>query len=126
MAVTLDHTIVPAHDKLASAQFFAHIFGLTVKAGQGRFAQVRVNDTLTMDFDEQRAVVESIHYAFHITEAEFDAIFGRVTAAGIAYGSGPFDNENGAINTRRAGRGFYFKDPNGHLLEVMTTPETGS
>ena len=126
MAVTLDHTIVPAHDKVASAQFFAHIFGLAVKEGQGRFAQVRVNDGFTMDFDDQREVVESIHYAFHISDAEFDAIFGRVKAAGIPYGSGPFDNENREINTRRGGRGFYFKDPNGHLLEVMTTPETGS
>ena len=126
MAIALDHTIVPAHDKVASAQFFAHIFGLSVKEGQGRFAQVQVNDALTLDFDEQREVLEGHHYAFHITDAEFDAIFARVKAAGLRYGSGPRDHENGQINTRRDGRGFYFEDPNGHLLEVMTARETGS
>ena len=126
MAIALDHTIVPAHDKVASAQFFAHIMGLTVKEGQGRFAQVQVNDALTFDFDDQRKVEESHHYAFHISDTEFDAILGRVKTAGLRYGSGPRDHENGEINTRRDGRGFYFADPNGHLLEVMTARETGS
>jgi len=126
MAIALDHTIVPAKDKAVAAQFFAEIFGLKVKQGEGRFAQVRVNEALTFDFDEQREVKESHHYAFHISDAEFDAIFGRVKAAGLTYGSGPRDHENREINTRRGGRGFYFADPNGHLLEVMTARETGS
>ena len=90
MAITLNHTIVPAKDKQASAQFFAHIFGLQVKEGEGRFAQVQVNDTLTMDFDQLRPVVESIHYAFHVSDAEFDAILGRVREAKLAYGSAPW------------------------------------
>jgi catechol 2,3-dioxygenase-like lactoylglutathione lyase family enzyme len=121
MAITLNHTIVPAKDKQASAQFFAHIFGLQVKEGEGRFAQVQVNDTLTMDYDQLRPVVESIHYAFHVSDAEFDDIYGRVKAAGIAYGSGPFDHKNMQINSaRRGGRAFYFEDIDGHLLEVMT------
>src|SRR5262245_331461 len=68
MAITLNHTIVPAKDKQASAQFFAHIFGLQVQEGEGRFAQVQVNDTLTMDFDQLRPVVESLHYAFHVSD----------------------------------------------------------
>src|SRR5499427_6991638 len=101
MAITLNHTIVPAKDKQASAQFFAHIFGLQVKEGEGRFAQVQVNDTLTMDFDQLRPVVESIHYAFHVSDAEFDGIYDRVKAAGIAYGSGPFDHKNMQINSAR-------------------------
>jgi catechol 2,3-dioxygenase-like lactoylglutathione lyase family enzyme len=121
MAITLNHTIVPAKDKQASAQFFAHIFGLQVKEGAGRFAQVQVNDTLTMDFDQLRPVVESTHYAFHVSDAEFDGIYARVQAAGIAYGSGPFDHTNMQINSaRRGGRAFYFEDIDGHLLEVMT------
>lgn len=126
MAITLNHTIVPAKDKQASATFFAHIFGLQVKEGAGRFAQVQVNDTLTMDFDQLRPVVESIHYAFHVSDAEFDAIFDRIKARRIAYGSEPDSPTDGTINTRRGGRGFYFEDPYGHLLEVMTVPETGS
>lgn len=125
MAIILDHTIVPAKDKAASAKFFAEIFGLTVKPGQGHFAQVQVNDSLTLDFDEEPEP-PGHHYAFHISDAEFDSILGRVKAKGLPYGSGPFNRSDGQIYTRRGGRGFYFEDPNGHLLEVMTVRETGS
>jgi catechol 2,3-dioxygenase-like lactoylglutathione lyase family enzyme len=125
MTIRLDHTIVPATDKVASAEFFADIFGLTVKPGQGYFAQVQVNESLTLDFADA-SEPQSHHYAFHISEAEFEAIFGRVKAKGIPYGSGPYNRTDGQIYTRRGGRGFYFDDPNGHVLEVMTVPETGS
>jgi catechol 2,3-dioxygenase-like lactoylglutathione lyase family enzyme len=125
MTIRLDHTIVPAKDKVASAEFFADIFGLTVKPGPGYFAQVQVNESLTLDFADEPEP-RSHHYAFHISEAEFEAIFGRVKARGILYGSGPFNRTDGQIYTRRGGRGFYFDDPNGHVLEVMTAPETGS
>jgi catechol 2,3-dioxygenase-like lactoylglutathione lyase family enzyme len=125
MTIRLDHTIVPATDKVASAEFFAEIFGLTVKPGQGYFAQVQVNESLTLDFADEPAP-QSHHYAFHISEAEFEAIFGRVQAKGLPYGSGPYNRTDGQIYTRRGGRGFYFDDPNGHVLEVMTVPETGS
>ena len=66
------------------------------------------------------------HYAFHVSDAEFDAIFGRVKAKGLPFGSGPFNHADRQIYMLRGGRGFYFEDPNGHLLEVMTVPETGS
>jgi catechol 2,3-dioxygenase-like lactoylglutathione lyase family enzyme len=125
MRIILDHTIVPAKDKVAAAKFFAEIFGLTVKPGQGHFAQVQVNESLTFDFADEPEP-ESHHYAFHISDAEFEAIFGRLKAKGITYGSGPYNPADGQINTRRGGRGFYFEDPNGHLLEVMTVAETGS
>ena len=125
MAILLDHTIVPARDKLASAKFFAEIFGLKVKPGAGYFAQVQVNDSLTFDFADEPEP-QSHHYAFHISEAEFDAIYDRVKSKGLPYGSGPYNHSDGNIYNRRGGRGFYFKDPNAHLLEVMTVPETGS
>ena len=125
MAIVLDHTIVPAKDKLASAEFFAEIFDLNVKPGEGHFAQVQINDSLTFDFADEPAPA-SHHYAFHIGDAEFEAIFGRVKAKGVAYGSSPYNHTDGRIYTRRGGRGFYFEDPNGHLLEVMTARETGS
>jgi catechol 2,3-dioxygenase-like lactoylglutathione lyase family enzyme len=125
MAIVLDHTIVPAKDKVASAAFFADIFGLTVKPGEGYFAQVQINDSLTFDFADQPEP-RSHHYAFHISEAEFEEIFGRVKAKGLPHGSAPYNHTDGQIYTRRGGRGFYFEDPNGHLLEVMTVPETGS
>jgi len=119
MAITLNHTIVPAHDKEASARFFADIFGLTYEGPMGHFAPVRVNEALTLDFDN-RDRFESHHYAFHVSDAEFDAMFDRIKAAGITYGSGPRSSEDGQINTRRGGRGVYFRDPNGHLLELLT------
>lgn len=125
MAILLDHTIVPAKDKRASATFFAEIFGLKVKPGEGYFAQVQVNDNLTFDFADETEP-QSHHYAFHISDAEFEAIYRRVKAKGLPYGSGPYNHTDGKIYTRRGGRGFYFEDPNGHLLEVMTVPETGS
>jgi catechol 2,3-dioxygenase-like lactoylglutathione lyase family enzyme len=127
MTIRLDHTIVPAKDKVAAARFFAEIFGLEVKPGIGYFAQVQVNDSLTLDFaDEPESSRTSHHYAFHVSDAEFDDIFGRVKSKKLAYGSGPSEHTNGQLYTRRGGRGFYFLDPDGHILEVMTVPETGS
>ena len=126
MAIALDHTIVPARDKAAAAQFFADIMGLQVKPGQGHFTQVQVNEALTFDFADDEEVLESHHYAFHISDQEFDAILDRVQAHSLRYGSGPRDSENGQLNTRRNGRGFYFRNPDGHLLEVMTSRETAS
>jgi catechol 2,3-dioxygenase-like lactoylglutathione lyase family enzyme len=89
MAITLNHTIVPAHDKQASAKFFAHIFGLKYEGAMGHFAPVRVNETLTLDFDNWDHF-EMHHYAFHVSDAEFDAIFGRIKEEGIPYGTGRF------------------------------------
>jgi catechol 2,3-dioxygenase-like lactoylglutathione lyase family enzyme len=136
MTIRLDHTIVPAKDKLAAANFFAHVFGLTVEPDPDHFAKVRVNESLTLAFaDEAEAwggpgfdpgSGRSEHYAFHVGDAEFDGIYERVKALGVPYGSDPWTHENMRINTRRGGRGFYFEDPNGHLLEVMTVPETRS
>lgn len=126
MTIRLDHTIVPAVDKAASAEFFAEIFELTVKPGEGHFAQVQVNDHLTLDFADEPEPGRSEHYAFHVSDAEFEAIFDRVKARGLPYGSGPSNRANGQLYTRRGGRGFYFDDPNGHILEVMTVKETGS
>jgi len=119
--ITLNHTIVPARDKETSAKFFAEVFGLKYEGAQGHLAPVRVNDTLTMDFDN-RDSFESHHYAFHVSEEEFDAIFARVQAKGLAFGSGPGSQADMQINSRRGGRGFYFHDPNEHSLELLTQP----
>ena len=134
MTIRLDHTIVPGKDKLASAEFFAEIFGLTVKPGH--FAEVQINESLTFAFADEPEMWggpgfdpgtgQSHHYAFHVSDGEFDAIFDRVKAKGLAFGSGPFKYTDGQIYNRRGGRGFYFEELNGHLLEVMTVPETGS
>ncbi len=119
MKITLNHTIVPAHDKEASARFFAHLFGLKVESPIGHFAAVRVNDSLTFDF-ANREQFESHHYAFHVSDEDFDVIFARVKQAGIEYSSDPMHQNKGQINHRNGGRGFYFYDPDGHNLELLT------
>jgi catechol 2,3-dioxygenase-like lactoylglutathione lyase family enzyme len=119
VAITLNHTIVPAHDKESSAQFFAEIMGLTYSGVRGHFAQVPVNDALTLDFDNAEAF-EGHHLAFHVGEEEFDAILGRLQARGVPYGSGPNTGYNNEINHRLGGRGLYFADANGHSWEILT------
>jgi catechol 2,3-dioxygenase-like lactoylglutathione lyase family enzyme len=122
VTITLNHTIVPVRDKVAAAKFFAKIFGL--KRGRTDFfAPVRVNKNLTLLFSDEDAKFESHHYAFHVSKTEFDAIFGRIRKAGIVYGSAPWSAEDGQLNDWGGGRGLYFKDPDGHLLELMTVPQ---
>ena len=119
MTLQLDHTIVPSRDKVRAAQFFARIFNVEYRGPWGHFTPVKVNDTLTLDFDNAERV-QSNHYAFLASDAEFDAILGRVQTAGIAFGSGPRACADGEINHRHGGRGFYFKCEDGHLWEVIT------
>ena len=119
VTIELDHTIVPSRDKEAAARFFSRIFGLPYNGPVSHFAPVRVNENLTLDFDEASGF-ESHHYAFKVSEEEFDAIFGRIKAEGVVYGSGPRSSEDMQINHRHGGRGLYFRDPDGHLLEILT------
>ncbi len=131
MPIELNHTVIPARDKIASAKFFARILGLPFEEeAVGYFAPVRVNDALTMDFVDgaqwitdfaASARIPTLHYAFRVGEEDFDAIFERIQAEGIPYGSGPpnpFDDMQ--INHRDGGRGIYFRDPDGHVLELLT------
>jgi len=119
MAITLNHTIVPTHDKELNAQFYTRIFGFEYIGPFVSFIVVRVNDTLCLDFAD-RDTFESHHYAFKVTEPEFDTIFERIKKENITYGSGPFEPENMEINHNYGGRGVYFRDPSGHLLEMLT------
>ena len=119
VTIELDHTIVPSRDKEAAARFFSRIFGLNYNGTVSHFAPVRVNGNLTLDFDEA-SDYEPHHYAFKVSEAEFDAIFGRIKADGVIYGSGPGAFEDMQINHRGGGRGVYFRDPDGHILEILT------
>ena len=119
MEITLNHTIVPAHDHVASARFYENLFDFEFVKEWGHFAVVKVNSTLTLDFCN-REKFSSIHYAFKVNDEQFDRIFGRIQNSGIVYGSEPYDLENGQINHKYGGRGMYFKDPNGHVLEIIT------
>ena len=97
MAITLNHTIVPARDKEAAAREFARLFGLSYASPGEHFAPVKINDSLTFLFDEDRDF-GSHHYAFHVSDTEFDAIIGRVQEAGLAHGSTPWSAEDGKLN----------------------------
>ena len=121
MTITLNHTIVPARDKVKSAKFFSQLFGLR-RGKTDYFAPVRVNKTLTLLFDTDKKF-ESHHYAFHVSEREFDAIFRRIKKAKLVYGSAPWSLDDGKLNDWGGGRGVYFRDPNGHVLELMTVPQ---
>ena len=120
MGIVLDHTIVPAHDKLASARFFAKLFGLSYDGPIGPFAPVRVNETLTLDFDDRWKGFGVHHYAFRVSDAEFDAIFARVREAGLVYGSQPWSLTDMKVDDLGHGRKVYFRDLANHLLEIRT------
>ena len=109
------------HHKITSAKFFARIFGLLFDEGAiGYFAPVQVNDRLTLDFHDDVERFEVHHYAFKVSEADFDAILGRIQAEDLPYGSKPYSLDDREIYHRHGGRGVYFCDPNGHILELLT------
>jgi catechol 2,3-dioxygenase-like lactoylglutathione lyase family enzyme len=122
MAVKLNHTIVYARDKRASAAFLSEILGLPAPAPFGPFMGVKVDNEVTLDFYETGEEIASQHYAFLISETEFDQIFGRIQARQLPYWADPSQQQQNEINTRDGGRGVYFEDPNGHLLEILTRP----
>ena len=121
MAVRLNHTIVSARDHKASARFVAETLGLSEPLHLGPFAIVQIGDT-SLDFMESDGEIAAQHYAFLVTELEFDEIFGRIRARGLAYWADPSRNQRGEINEWDGGRGVYWEDPNGHLLEIITRP----
>ena len=120
MTITLNHTIVPAYDKEETAKYYSRLFGFEYIGVLGPFIVVRVNDTLCLDFSTKESF-DSHHYAFKVTENEFDVIFQRIKDENISFGSTPGESENMTINHNYGGRGVYFRDANGHLLEMLTT-----
>ncbi len=122
MTVQLDHTIVSARDSKASANFVAVILGLPPPTRFGPFHVVKLDNGVSLDFidTDEAFIVE--HYAFLISEAEFDEIFGRIRARDLSYWADPGRSRPGEINHRDGGRSVYFEDPNGHLLEILTRP----
>ncbi|GAA3769954.1 VOC family protein [Streptomyces chiangmaiensis] len=122
MAVELNHTIVAAHDKTASAQFLADLLGLQVEPQYGPFIPVQTPNGVTLDYMDTDDSITPQHYAFLVSEDDFDAIFARVRAAGLTYWADPHHDHPGEINHNDGGRGAYFDDPNGHNLEILTRP----
>ena len=117
----LNHIIIPAHDKDKSAKFLADMLGTEARPQWGPFRPVQTSNGVTLDFVDSKDV-RTQHYAFLVTDAEFDSAFGRIKNAGLKYWAGPHEEGPGEINHHWGGRGVYFKDPSGHLLELITKP----
>ncbi|MFJ4714428.1 VOC family protein [Streptomyces sp. NPDC088785] len=123
MPVQLNHTIVHARDNRESAAFLAHILGLEVGAAWGPFVALELSNGVTLDFATVPAgSIVTQHYAFLVTEEEFDGIFGRIEEAGLTYYADPHGRLPGEINHNDGGRGVYFMDPANHGMEVITRP----
>ena len=126
MAVQLNHTIVPSRDKRVAATFLAEILGLAEPKSFGPFLAVAVANDVTLDFADWdgggKGEIPRQHYAFLVGEAEFDEIFGRIQARNLDYWADPHHDLPGEINRRDGGRGCYFDDPDGHILEILTRP----
>jgi len=121
MAVRLNHTIVSARDKEASARFLSEILGLPAPTLLGPFAVVQVGDT-SLDFIGDAGEIASRHFAFLVSEIEFDEIFARIRERHLSYWADPGRKQRDQINGWDDGRGVYFDDPDHHLLEIITRP----
>jgi catechol 2,3-dioxygenase-like lactoylglutathione lyase family enzyme len=122
MAVQLNHTIVPARDAHASATFLTEILGLKSPKRFGPFWCVELDNGATLDFQHSEDAMPIEHYAFLVSEPEFDAILERIRARGLPYWADPFGRQQSEINRHDGGRGVYWDDPNGHKLEIITRP----
>lgn len=123
MSIALNHTIVAVKDKEVSARFLADILGLEVAPQYGPFAPVEIPNGVTLDFYEGNDIGPGPqHYAFLVSDDEFDAIFGRIQERGLKYWADPEHKREGEINTNDGGRGVYWDDPDGHMLEIITKP----
>lgn len=119
MTIRLDHLIVPSRDRVAAASLLARLLDVPWAESQGPFTPVYVNDTLTLDFAE-RDQFEGHHYCFHVSDEAFDAILGRIRAAGITYRSTPHGTDDMQINRRLGGKNLYWQDADRHVWEILT------
>jgi catechol 2,3-dioxygenase-like lactoylglutathione lyase family enzyme len=122
MTVELNHTIVWCRDKGKSARFLAQLLGLSEPTRFGPFLVVELGNGASLDYHDTAAAIASQHYAFLVSEEEFDQIFGRLRERELEYWADPGQRRAGEINRNDGGRGVYFEDPDGHLLEIITRP----
>ena len=127
MPVQLNHTIVHARDATASSEFLSSMLGVAAPTTFGPFQVVELANGVSLDYIETGPEWDLIveHYAFLVTEPEFDEIFGRIQERGLDHWADPHGNEPGRINHHDGGRGVYWRDPDGHMLEIITVPYGG-
>ncbi len=122
MAIELNHTILATRDPRETAAFYSEVLGLPESESYGPFLVLRLSNSVSLDILREDGEVTSQHYAFLVTEGEFDEIFARLQGRGQQYWADPFHEEPGRVNNWYGGRGVYFLDPSGHRLEIMTRP----
>ena len=122
MSVQLNHTIVSCRDQQRSAAFLSEILGLPPATRFGPFLVVAADNDVSLDFAQTTGPITPQHYAFLVGEEEFDAAFTRIRDHDLTYWADPGRSQRGTINRRDGGRGLYFEDPDGHVLEILTRP----
>lgn len=122
MAIQLDHLIIPVPDRVAAARQLGELLGVPWEAQgtAGPFSPVYVSEALTIDFDTAEGEHPVMHFAFHVDDAAFDAILGRITAAGIPFRGNPHGPNDMKVNTAHGGRIAYWEAPGGHVWEILT------
>ena len=125
MPIQLNHTIVPARDAEASAKSLGEILGVEAPVRFGPFWALSLDNGVTLDFQHSDEAMPIEHYAFLVSEAEFDAIFDRIRSRNLEYWADPMHSRPFEINRNDGGRGLYWNDPNGHYLEIITRPYGG-
>lgn len=122
MAIFFNHTIVSARDSEASAKFLAEMLDLPAPRKWGPFQMVTTANDVNIDFVDTDRAINSQHYAFLVSEQEFDEIFGRIKDRALPFWADPRKQQSGEINHHDGGRGIYFPDPDGHSIEIITKP----
>jgi catechol 2,3-dioxygenase-like lactoylglutathione lyase family enzyme len=124
MPIEFNHTIIAARDKRESAEFISELFGLPSPKPFGPFMTVEIEHGATLDYADvaDGEQIRSQHYAFLVSEDDFDAIYRKIQSRELPHFAGPGGQGSGKINTRDGGRGVYFLDPAGHSLEILTRP----
>ena len=125
MTAQLNHTIVQARDKDTSARFLTELLGLSPPTPYGPFVVVELGNGVSLDYVTTDDAIAAQHYAFLVSEAEFDEIHARILERGLEFWADPFHRQPGRINTNDGGRGVYWDDPDGHRLEIITVPYGG-
>jgi catechol 2,3-dioxygenase-like lactoylglutathione lyase family enzyme len=125
VAIQLNHTIVRVRDKRESATFLAELFGLAAPTPFGPFLVVQLDNDVSLDFADDHGEAQPQHYAFLVSEQQFDEIFGRIKERGLQYWADPGQRRPGEYNTNDGGRGVYWEEPSGHFLEIITRPYGG-
>ncbi len=122
MAAQLNHTIVWSSDPAHCARFLAELLGLPAPFRFGHFEVVELDNGVALDFAKSEGPIQPQHYAFLISEADFDAVLDRIFQRGLPHWADPARRRPGEINRDDGGRGVYFAGPDDHFLEVLTRP----